>query len=352
MVPAVSVLMCVYNGLPYLEQAVESILGQTFTDFEFIIVDDGSTDRGPDLLAGLRDSRVRYVRNTANRGIYASQNRALTLARGRYVAQLDADDLAHADRLGKQAAFLNANPQVGLVAAPVIHIDSLGRPRAGDFRPVSPVIIRWRLLFNNPIIHSSVMYRRDLVLEAGGFNHLEATSGDYELWSRLAGLTELAQFPEPLVRYRIHDRSSSVRSASRQLCRTMDISRRNMAALLGTPPPERDVQGLFVAGYQPRACTRAADLVLQLHRAFAAGRKLSAPDREGLAMDLARRMRAVAGLYLARAPGEAMSVYGRIIDRRLVRPFAGAVMGSVAQRLRNSVRFRHQTMIPTGLGPG
>ena len=202
--PLVTVLMAVHNDLAYLPEAVDSILGQTLDDFEFLVLDDGSTDGSGEYLAGLNDPRVRLVRNGDNLGLTRSLNRGLDLAEGLFVARMDADDVALPHRLERQVAFLDAHPRVGIVGSSRVLIDP-----AGGFVAHAPAVeddigIRWKCLLGNPFAHPAVTFRLDL-MDAHGLRYDETylTAQDYELWSRLLGVTEGANLAEPLLRYRL-----------------------------------------------------------------------------------------------------------------------------------------------------
>jgi glycosyltransferase involved in cell wall biosynthesis len=203
---AVTVLMAAHNEARFIATAVESILGQTFGDFEFLIIDDGSTDSSADYLRNLRDPRVRLLRNESNLGLTRSLNKGLDAARGKYIARMDADDIALPDRLARQAAFLDANPHVGIVGSSRVLIDENDREIAVAQAAEDDLAVRWKCLLGNPFTHPTVMLRRD-VLEQHHFRYDESfrTAQDYELWSRLLMHTKGANLREPLLRYRLRN---------------------------------------------------------------------------------------------------------------------------------------------------
>jgi len=206
--PVVTVLLSVYNGGPYIRRAVASILAQTFGDFEFIIIDDGSTDGTAAILDAFDDPRIRRITHPVNRGLTASLNEGLALARGQYIARQDADDVSLPDRLARQVAYLQAHPDIVVVGAQARLIDAAGR-RIPDHmlaKPLTPAGVRFKLLFDGPLIHSSVMFRRDVVQgRFGGYDPSWPTNQDYELWSRLAQAgCAMANLPDVLVEHRHH----------------------------------------------------------------------------------------------------------------------------------------------------
>jgi glycosyltransferase involved in cell wall biosynthesis len=190
--------MSVHNGAAWIAPAVESVLGQSLGDLELIVVDDGSTDTTPTLLAGVRDPRLRVERQ-ARAGLTRSLNRALALGGAPLIARLDADDLALPERLARQCAFLDAHPEVGLLGTGAREVDTDGR----ELRIVSPPpddrTIRRALIRRNPFVHSSMMMRRVLVEQVGGYDPSFPVAQDYDLWLRLSGITRMANLPEPLV---------------------------------------------------------------------------------------------------------------------------------------------------------
>ncbi len=212
--PLVSVVMSVFDGEAWLAESVESILAQTERDLELVVVDDGSTDGSGEILAELarRDPRIRLFRNEANQGQAAALNRGLEASGGRYVARMDADDVAEPERLAAQIAWLERRPEVGLLGTAVRRIDDEGRPGALRRRPASDLEIRWACLLESPFMHPTVMLRR-AVLEEYGLRYDERlrTAQDYDLWVRLLRRTRAANLPEPLVRYRRPARRSSAR---------------------------------------------------------------------------------------------------------------------------------------------
>jgi len=200
--PAVSVVMAVRDGAPWVAGAIESILGQTLTDLELIVVDDGSTDDTPLLLAWVRDPRL-VVERQAHTGLTRALGRALARARAPLVARLDADDVARPDRLERQRAFLAAHPEVGLLGTAARVVDEAGREVGTIQPPEDDTTIRRALIRRNPFVHSSIMARRALVAQAGGYDPDFPVAQDYDLWLRLGQLTRMANLPEALVTRRL-----------------------------------------------------------------------------------------------------------------------------------------------------
>jgi glycosyltransferase involved in cell wall biosynthesis len=197
--------MGVYNAEEYLEAAVDSILEQTFDDFEFLIVDDASTDESAEILAAYDDSRIRILRNEENEGLTWSLNRALDAARGTYIARQDADDLSDPDRLRRQIEYMDSHPGVAVLGTGAEIIDEDGdrlNRRCVLARPTLTDLHK-----KNHIIHGSILARRAALEDVGGYDELFRYSQDYDLWLRIAEDYEIRNLPEPLYALRVHDES-------------------------------------------------------------------------------------------------------------------------------------------------
>lgn len=206
--PLVSILMPVFNGMPYLPEAVESILGQTLSDFEFIIVNDGSSDDSLDYLNSINDSRVVLFNNRVNVGLSESLNIGLSKSRGKYIARIDQDDIAVPERIEKQCSFLEANRGIGLLGSGFEVINEEGKFIGIRSMGLEDMEIKWRLMFKNPFLHSSVMLRME-DLRASGLSYPSTMCEDYLLWSKLILHTGSHILGDPLVKYRTHSASDS-----------------------------------------------------------------------------------------------------------------------------------------------
>lgn len=199
--------MGAYNAERYLSIAIESILGQEFNDFEFLLLDDGSTDRTTEIAEGFgtRDPRMRVFRET-HRGHTAGLNRLLREAKAPLIARADADDVCHAARFSRQVAFLETNADHGLVGSEVEYIDAAGDriSRQAEFPLDHESIVRALLDVSPSIAHPSVMMRREVVFAVGCYREAFDPAEDYDLWLRLSEVTKLANLPDRLVEYRCH----------------------------------------------------------------------------------------------------------------------------------------------------
>ena len=214
--PRVTVLMAVYNGEWYVREAVAGILAQTLGDFEFLIIDDGSTDSSAEIIAQFQDPRIRLVSNKENIGLTASLNRGLEMARAELVARQDADDISLPDRLAKQVRYLEEHPQVAVAGTQVELVDEAGAVLMGHNNPCSHAGVIWGLLFHTTLYHPTVMMRKAAVAQGGGYDEKYITAQDYDLWCRMAQTARFANLPDVLVRYRIHPGSVSARRAAAQ----------------------------------------------------------------------------------------------------------------------------------------
>lgn len=269
--PLVSVILPVYNGEPYLAEAIESILDQTLAAWELIAIDDGSQDDSWQILTAYagRDERLVVRQNEQNRGLIRTLNRGLSLARGEYIARQDQDDRSLPSRLSRQVAYLERHPQVGVLATAYYRLFANGEL---DERqpPQTHTAIRWRLLFGNVLCHPSVMFRRRLY-EQGLLVYREgaAHAEDYDLWAQAAPHTQIATLPVPLVIYRDHESTTDRIS---QVDIVSEVSNRQLRALL----PDRSVTEAELIALRrcynaPRLSTpefRLCPLILQLFEVF------------------------------------------------------------------------------------
>ena len=217
--PAVSVALSVYNGARFLAEAIDSVLAQHFGDFEFLILDDGSTDATPDMIraAAARDPRIRPIIRE-NRGLVASLNQLLAEARAPLVARMDADDICLPHRFARQVAFLRENPDYGVVGGWTEDIDEHGNAwHEGERHPLTHADFLARIATGGPLLcHPSVMFRREIVLGVGGYHAAFRHCEDLDLWLRLASVTKLGNIGEPLIRYRHYGDQVSSRHATEQ----------------------------------------------------------------------------------------------------------------------------------------
>jgi len=229
--PLVSVLLAVRDGSAYVRSAIASVLGQTMSDFELLVVDDASADETPAILASIEDARLRVLRNDERLGLAGSLNRALDEARGRYVARLDADDVALPWRLERQVHRLRAT-RTAVVGSAVLELDEAGNVGQLHVMPVSSVDIRWVALFSSPFFHPTVVVDGELLARHGLRYDVDFDeSEDYELWSRVLSFADGSNSSEALVLYRVHPEQASQRRRGIQRSFQLRVARRAIASI-------------------------------------------------------------------------------------------------------------------------
>lgn len=277
--PKVSVVMAVYNGEGFLRQAVESVLNQTFSDFEFIIIDDASTDSSPAVLDSYNDPRLVRLGNKNNQGLSSSLNKGLKAARGDYIARMDADDVALPERLERQVHYLEEHPSVGVLGSTCRLIDAHGASIGMKSRPLDDIAIRWAALLRNPFLHPSVMIRHDVVRHHDvRYDEQYRSAQDYELFTRMLEQTQGANLDNPLMLLRVHGSSVSTMQRAEQLQNHDTVAVRTIRATVPgfpvTPEEVRGLRELFVDGSASMAAQKntgkLAILYLDLLERFAA----------------------------------------------------------------------------------
>lgn len=228
----VTVLMTVYNGLPFVQQAVQSILDQTITDWRCVIVNDGSTDGTGEYLDSIRDERF-FILHQKNAGIAGALNNGLEYCNTPYLARLDADDVAVPTRLAEQVAFLDANPKTGLVGAQVVPMGTRGMGSSLKLPLDHDSILKSLIRGRHAVVHSSVMLRTDLLKQLGGYWALPMGE-EYDMMLRLSEVSQLANLDRVLLLYRVHRGSltdNAMRLAQFRIALACELARRRHAGL-------------------------------------------------------------------------------------------------------------------------
>ena len=298
--PKVSVVMPVMNEEHYLHASVDSILTQTFADFEFIIIDDGSTDSTPDILAeyARRDQRIRLIRNAQNQGISRTLNAGIKASRGQYIARMDGDDLNTPDRFEQQVALLDANPDIVVAGAGYQTIAADGTPEHAVIEGTERWECDWFSIFRSTILHSIMMYRRDVIIEKNVFYDTAFEyAEDVEFAHRLLQHGAALCLPDVMLVRRFH----SANTSSRNLQRQRDTARR--AALINAQRrfpdiAQSDLEALFFylkppIGEAARNCGDAVRVMRIVEDCFS--------DRHNLNDRQLRKMRNYSARWLAAA---------------------------------------------------
>jgi glycosyltransferase involved in cell wall biosynthesis len=347
-VPLVSVLLAVHNGARFLGDAVESVLRQTIGDLELIVVDDASTDETPVILDAVSDERLVVVRNDERAGLASSLNRGLEHADGRFVARLDADDIAFPERLEQQVARIRGEPRIAVVGCGVIDLDESGRPRRVHLLPQGSTALHWHALFSSPFFHPTVLVDRGVLDENElRYDPSYLESEDYDLWTRLFAVADGDNLPEPLVLKRVHAGQASLRRGDIQESFQRQVALREIgrvaphlavedAELAWTLGSGREVSGA------PRE--RAGEALLELLAAFERQHAVDEDVREAAARSLARArllrpMRHLAPWLPAQVVVERIR---RPVDERRSRKRAAA---SMSDRCRSRTDALHVTVV-------
>jgi glycosyltransferase involved in cell wall biosynthesis len=298
----ISVVMPVYNGEKYLKEAIESILNQTYRDFEFIILNDGSTDKTEDIILSYNDPRIRYVKNKTNLQIVKALNKGIKLSCGKYIARMDADDISLPNRLEKQVSFLEKHKEIGVLGSSVQTIDAFGIPINTLNFPETHVLIKWFLCFYCPVAHPATMLRRN-ILDFNPYQERPKHAEDYDLWTRLIWNTKVANLPDVLLQLRKHNKNISVSHLCEQMKNSAVISQQMINRVLDLDN-HINLNIIYTLGDSQKKNLRevetAIDVILRLFRKF--------KDSESLNLNEIREIKINAILKL-------MNLYKRILHR-------------------------------------
>lgn len=210
----VTVIMSVYNGASLVKDAIQNLMGQTYADWDLLVVDDGSTDHTFDVIQSLalQNSRLSIVRNERNMGLAYALNRAISLAHGELIARADVDDLNMPSRLEKQATFMMEHPEIDVLGSGAEMIEESGKSLGIAYRPTTHEEIVMRMYREAPFFHSAIMARKHFYEKALGYDERIRYSQDADLWFRTYKVARFHNLPEPLISYRVRQRPSFVRT--------------------------------------------------------------------------------------------------------------------------------------------
>lgn len=244
--PKVSVIMSVFNASCFLVEAIESILRQSYSNFEFIIVDDASTDNSLEIIQSYanRDKRIYVLKNLANIGLGASLNRAIQVSKGNFLARMDADDISLDDRFQKQLDFFDVHPEIKILGGDHLLIDKNGKKLGNLIYPKSSSILRWNMLLGNGLIvtNGATMIRKDFLESLGGYKDHRAAQ-DFELWSRTFEMEPfpIANLPDTILYYRQHNKTNTNQLNSLQEQVAVATRKKTISKLLDREIPEEVV---------------------------------------------------------------------------------------------------------------
>lgn len=228
----VSVILPVYNAGSFLREAIESILNQTYSNFEFIIINDGSTDRSEEIIKSFNDPRIKYIYQQ-NKGLGATLNYGISLSQGDYIARQDQDDISLPQRFQKQVDFLESNSEILLVGTRAKIVKHGSDEIEFHNHATSSALLKFDLLFDNPFVHSSVMFRKTSINQIGPYTTDVSLYEDYDLWSRFSYVGKLANLKDVLVHYTHHEKGLSKNTANFKEYALFNQSVKNIQSLLG-----------------------------------------------------------------------------------------------------------------------
>ncbi|MBQ7170770.1 MAG: DUF1919 domain-containing protein [Clostridia bacterium] len=337
--PKISVIMPAYNAEKYIGEAIDSILNQTFTDFEFIILDDGSVDHTAELVAGYSDPRIRFLQNERNLGVAETLNRGLQLAAGEYVARMDADDIAMPTRFEKQIAYMEEHPDVAVLGT---GIEVFGAKRHTTVFSQSYEELKIDLLFACCFAHPTVMMRTELLRNGGyaydpSFNRME----DYDLWDRISERYSIASIPDVLLRYRTHPLQVTHKKTPEDVRQIREIKKRQLARL-GIETAGEGAECFF--GCCDGSFSPTKENVLLLNQFFQTLRRSNAERRVYRVSLLKKHLKSVSANLLDKLPlSEAIALSGRCgvcgipyAAKRSVRGLFSRVRGKRQQKRRQA----------------
>ena len=336
--PLVTIVMSVYNGEQFLREAIDSMLGQTFSDFDFLIINDASTDNSVKIINEYDDQRIKLIHNKQNIGLTKSLNKGLKLAQGRYIARMDADDISLPTRLEKQVDYMESHSEVGLCGGWFQIIE-------GPFikKPETHEEIAVRMLRRNPFGHSTVMMRKS-VLENHSLTYDETlvSSQDYDFWSRMINYTKAYNIPEVLVKYRVHNKQISASKRNEQLKNETKIKKAILKKLLpDTSDYEVQIHEKVVVGTEKISSTEFSRYCKFLKKLYEANYKMKAYEPDFL-------LRATQSLWLSafNKNGSPFAVIPLIWNPLFTRNYSLLKrLKLVTKKVYESVNFRSSSLL-------
>lgn len=311
--PKVTILMSVYNGEQFLRIAIDSILTQKFRDFEFLIMDDGSTDGTAEIIRSYNDTRIMYHDNGNNLGLSRSLNLGISFSRGELIARFDADDVSLPDRIQKEVDYFERHPEVGLIAGGFQRINQEGK-KIGQpiIHPEESYILKYWLSFESVLCQPAAMMRRTALDKAGLYDPAFTVAEDFDLWGRIAAVTEVANLQEVLILHREHMHNVSISLQDSIFHNHVQISRRQVKSLTGKDYPPVLFENMITKKKVNSSMARKIiDLYLDTARKYCKKYQLSKEQKKRLWYTLSWRINKV----LQRTPSrilltpEAISMY-------------------------------------------
>ena len=300
--PLVSVILPVYNGELFLSETLESILNQSFSDFEIIAIDDGSIDGSIKILKeyAKKDDRISILSNSKNMGIAKTTNFGISQAKGIYIALSDQDDVSLPERFQLQVEYLNTHPKIDLVSAQVKRVDSEGNQLKVSSNPLSPGALRWGLLFGCVLTNPVVMMKKKIFSDHGYQYGPAKTAQDFEFFTRISPSYKMVNLPQTLLIHREHDQNTSKHWFENQQHESYDIIRKQVLDLIGENLPDHLISGIMNAKYQkkqreitsPKTAWEVSHVLTKLMKK-AMQWNITAEDRNYIKQNTASRLRRI-----------------------------------------------------------
>lgn len=299
--PNVSVVLPAYNSELFIREAIDSILAQTYQDFELLLIDDGSTDKTSEIVREYEasDHRIRVHRLEQNRGLISALNWGCRNARGQYIAIMNSDDISLPERFAKQVEFLDQHPEIGILGTASQTIDESGQSGLPITVPALPGLIHWMLYFGNCIVHPTVMMRRDVVEAAGYYSPNAFLVDDYDLWMRISRSSDIANLPIILLSYRFWPSNTTALYHSQMETRVAMLVQQGISELLGRSISLETASYLRrihdpEAGSDPTSLAKVEELralIIEMYQTYTEGRSsLLVRERRLIANDAALKL--------------------------------------------------------------
>ncbi len=295
--PLITVLMPVYNGERYLKQAIKSILNQTYINFEFIIIDDGSSDHSANIIKSYADQRIILVQNKKNLGLIRTLDKGIRIASGKYIARMDADDISFSTRLATQVNFMEKHPDMGMSGTAIQIIDDNGKQGSIVTFPNNSSVLKWHLCFYCPFAHPSVMFHTGVAKKAGGYfsknliGREQYSAEDYDLWRRISAISNIHNISEPLIYLRKHDKNLTKIYELEHHKNSVIISRSLMNRYLKRNPPSSLVESLVFDHKSGKTREKEVRLLCDLYRGYLNNNVVTNYENEAILADLLGRLK-------------------------------------------------------------
>jgi len=297
-----TVVMSVYNGEKYLCDAVDSILSQSFENFEFIIINDGSTDSTNQILDRYSkvDKRIILINNLVTEGLAASLNTGISCSRANLIARMDADDISLPSRFSTQVNFLESHPEIGVLGTYFKLIDSTNHIITEEIAfPTDPDFIKWSFFFYNPLVHPSIMMRKEIITSIGGYDPKVDRSQDKDLWIRLFWKTQFSNVPETLLYLRKHSSNNSITGYSTGLEHNVGILKKLLSTIVGYDVSYSCIRNIYKNDFPSNeGVLEAIQLILDLYNKYSMLCNPTQEANELIRLDAYQRV----GVLLAKLP--------------------------------------------------